>query len=70
MHKKIPALHEKSAFNEIFIKGNRPYPVYLKHAYKVLKKYDTIIIHGLTSAINKVIKLSLQLMEEYPYLTQ
>lgn len=60
---KLPALHSKPAFNEIYIRGNRPLPVYLKHATKVLLKHNTIIIHALTAAINKAIKLALHLME-------
>jgi hypothetical protein len=67
---KIPALHRKPAFNEIYIKGSRPVIVYLKHAHKVLLKSQTLIIHALTAAINKAVKLALNLMEEYPYLEQ
>ena len=70
IERKTPALHFKPAFNEIYIRGDRPYPVYLKHANKVLLKHPVVIIHALTSAINKAVKLALTLMDEYPYLHQ
>jgi len=66
----VPALHKKPAFNEIYVKGNRPLPVYIKHANKVLLKHNTVIIHALTAAINKAVKLAINLMEDYPYLEQ
>jgi hypothetical protein len=56
-------LHNKAAFNEIYVKGNRPIPVYIKHANKVLLKHNTIIIHALTAAINKAVKIALTLMK-------
>lgn len=52
---KIPALHSKPAFNEIYIKGSGSIKRYVKHANKVLLKFDTLIIHGLTAAINKAV---------------
>lgn len=67
---KVPSYHQKPSFNEIYIKANRPLPVYFKHAQKVFNKHDLLIIHGLTAAINKVVSLTLQLMHEYPYLQQ
>lgn len=42
----------------------------MKHSHKVLLKHNSIIIHGLTAAINKAVKLALYLMDEYPYLEQ
>lgn len=52
---KVPAMHDKPAFNEIYMKGNGSIRRYIKHANKVLLKYDTIIIHGLTAAIMKAV---------------
>lgn len=60
---KIPAIHQKAAFNEIYIKGSRPLPVYIKHANKVLTKHNVIVIHAMTAAINKAVKLALHLMD-------
>lgn len=70
IERKVPALHLEPALNEIYIKGNRPYPVYVRHADKVLLKHDVVIIHALTAAINKAVKLALYLMDEYPFLQQ
>lgn len=60
--KKMPSYHEKGSFNEIYMKGSRPLPVYFKHATKVLNKHEVLIIHGLTAVITKVVELSLKLM--------
>jgi hypothetical protein len=65
---KLPIPHEKARFNEIYIRGNRPLPVYIKHAHKVLIKHNCIIIHAMTAAIDKAVRLHVYLMEEYPYL--
>jgi hypothetical protein len=65
---KLPIPHEKARFNEIYIRGNRPLPVYIKHAHKVLIKHNCIIIHAMTAAIDKAVRLHVHLMEEYPYL--
>lgn len=59
---KIPSAHPKPGFNELYIKGNRPFKVYIKHANKVLVKHNVIIIHAMTAAINKAVKLTLHLM--------
>ena len=52
----------------MYLRGDRPLAVYIKHANKVLTKHPTLIIHAMTAAIDKAIKLSMQLMEAYPYL--
>ena len=67
--KKFPAIHQKAAFNEIYLKGGRPLQVYKKHAGKVLTKHPVLVIHALTAAIDKAIELHLWLMEEFPYLS-
>ena len=65
---KLPVPHEKARFNEIYLRGNRPIPVYKKHAEKVLTKHNTIILHAMTAAIGKAVQLYMFLMENYPYL--
>jgi hypothetical protein len=65
---KLPVPHEKARFNEIYIRGNRPLEVYIRHARKVLMKHGTLDIHSMTAAIEKGVKLHVHLMEEYPYL--
>ena len=66
--RKLWIPHEKARFNEIFIKGSRPYIVYQKHAEKVLIKHHTLVIHAMTAAINKAVQLYLFLRRKYPYL--
>lgn len=61
--------HDKPNFNEIYIKGSRPLAVYKKHANKVLIKHNCIILHAMTAAIDKAVKLYIYLLTEYPYLT-
>jgi hypothetical protein len=56
-------LHDKPAFNELYIRGDRPLKPYLKHANKVLTKNNILVIHAMTAAINKAIKLALFLMQ-------
>lgn len=65
---KYAPLHEKARFNEIYIKGSRPLVVYKKHALKVLTKYNILVLHAMTAAINKAVELHLWIMEEFPYL--
>lgn len=66
--KKYTPYHEKARFNEIYLKGSRPLQVYKRHALKVLTKHSTLILHGMTAAIDKTVQLHLWLMEEFPYL--
>lgn len=42
--------------------------MYKRHAQKVLVKNKTIILHGMTAAIEKVVKLYVWIMSEFPYL--
>jgi precorrin-6B methylase 2 len=65
---KLSVPHEKARFNEIYIRGGRPLEVYIKHARKVLTKHETLVLHAMTAAIEKGVKLHVRLMEEYPYL--
>lgn len=66
--RKLEVPHEKARFNEMFIKGSRPYAVYQKHSEKVLVKHHTLVIHAMTAAINKAVQLCLFLRRKYPYL--
>ncbi len=59
---KYPAYHEKARFNEIYIKGSRPLPVYKRHAIKVLTKHKVIVLHAMTAAIDKAVQLHLWIM--------
>lgn len=61
-------MHEKARFNEIYVKGSRPWNVYRRHVQKVLVKHNTIILHGMTAAIEKVVKLYMWILDEFPYL--
>jgi DNA-binding protein len=65
---KYPVPHEKARFNEIYVKGGRPLPVYLKHAHKVLTKHTSLVIHAMTAAINKAVQLQSQIRRQFPYL--
>ncbi|KRX03244.1 hypothetical protein PPERSA_09256 [Pseudocohnilembus persalinus] len=63
---KKKAFHRKPAYNEIYIKNKTNISVYIKRAHELIQKgVKIIVLHGLTAAIPKCVKVAINLTEQY-----